>query len=75
MLVRALYLRHLGRRLSTDELHAQVPMVGRLQFDSDPHGRGGRVLLMPLAGTTDPAAALHGACLRKIALLVPRRPG
>jgi hypothetical protein len=52
--------------LSADELRAEVPMIGRLQYDADPHRRDAKLLLMPLAGSTDACAELHSAKLRKV---------
>lgn len=72
MLVRSLFLRHLGAKLTPEQLHDQTPMVGRLRFEHAYYGgrdgRGAHVcLLMPdNPQLTDPIAQLHRAKVIKI---------
>src|SRR4051812_19147635 len=55
MLVSALRLRNLGRRVPVDELRMEVPMVGMLRYEDQPHGQSSMVcLLMPVGDSTEP---------------------
>ena len=55
MLVKALRLRRLGLRIPADELRVEVPMVGLLRYEDQPHGQSSMVcLLMPVGGSTEP---------------------
>ena len=59
MLVKALRLRYLGHRIPVDELRVEVPMVGLLRYEDQPHGQSSMVcLLMPVGGCTDPLAQM-----------------
>ena len=62
----ALRLRHLGQRHPKDMLRAEVPMVGELRYEDQPHGRSSMVrLLMPVGGSTDPLVQMF-SCRIKI---------
>ncbi len=65
MLVKALRLRHLGQKLPKDTLRMEVPMVGELRYEDQPHGRSSMVcLLMPLGGSTDPLVQMFGCRIK-----------
>lgn len=71
MLVQALCLRRLGRKLPTELLRAAVPLVGQLRMvDSYYQGRDGRgrqiCLLMPQSGAVPPLVELYSARLLRI---------
>lgn len=71
MLVQALCLRRLGRRLSPEALRAAVPLEGQLRMvDNYYEGRDGRgrqiCLLMPPTGTVPPLVELYSAKLIRI---------
>jgi hypothetical protein len=59
MLIKALRLRHLGHRIPFDQLRIEVPMIGMLRYEDQPHGQSSMVcLLMPVGGSTEPLAQL-----------------
>src|SRR5262249_10841256 len=70
MLVKALPLRHLGRRLTADELQC-VPMVGNLRVEAELTRRQDRAIarmaiLLPLNNAVDPLIQLHAIRLLKV---------
>jgi hypothetical protein len=63
--VKALRLRSAGQKLSRDVLRLEVPLVGLLRYQDQPHGRSSRVcLLMPVGGGTDPLVQLFTCQIR-----------
>jgi hypothetical protein len=71
MLVKALCLRNLGRRLSAEELRAAKPLTGNLRVE--PELTRGQLpnsarmaLLLPVGKGVDPLVQLHGMRLLKI---------
>ena len=67
MLIKALRLRYLGHRIPVDELRLEVPMVGMLRYEDQPHGQSSMVcLLMPVGGSTESLVQIAigaGPCL------------
>jgi len=71
MLVRALCLRRLGKKLSAEELKAATPLNGRLEMQASSYGgrdgRGRQVcLLLPVCGRAEPLVELFSARLLRI---------
>ena len=65
MLVKALRLRYLGQKLPKDALRQEIPLIGDLRYEDQPHGRSSMVcLLMPVGGSTDPLVQLFSSRIK-----------
>jgi len=65
MLVNALRLRQHGLKLPRDALRQEIPLVGELRYEDQPHGRSSMVcLLMPAGTSTDPLVQLFACRIR-----------